>query len=139
MTDGFFDSRILIEEDGDFWLLQRPLVYAGLRDRWTIPAGFRTDLASVPRLLTWLVPKAGKHNRAAVVHDYLCRDPTVTLKDADGVLRRITVELEAGRARAWTMWAGVRFAHVVLRMGGHPQPPRRGKLGRGSSRGRVQG
>lgn len=38
----------------------------------TVPAGFRTDLASVPRLFWRLLPRDGHDYRsAAVVHDYL--------------------------------------------------------------------
>ena len=37
----------------------------------TIPAGFITDGASIPRLLWPLFSPTGKHMRAAVVHDYL--------------------------------------------------------------------
>ena len=37
----------------------------------TIPAGFITDGASIPRLLWPLFSPTGKHMRAAVLHDYL--------------------------------------------------------------------
>jgi hypothetical protein len=36
-----------------------------------IPSGFLTDYASVPRLLTPLIPKNGAYDRAALIHDYL--------------------------------------------------------------------
>ena len=36
-----------------------------------IRRGFRTDLASVPRLLWPLVPPFGRYSMAAVVHDFL--------------------------------------------------------------------
>ena len=38
----------------------------------TIPAGFQTDLASVPRAFWVLVPPYGKCTGPAVLHDYLC-------------------------------------------------------------------
>lgn len=37
-----------------------------------LPAGFRTDGASVPRLLKPLFPAWNKHFRAILIHDYLC-------------------------------------------------------------------
>ena len=55
---------------------------AGLRWDATAAAGgravmivvpFRTDLASVPRFLSWLFPRYGKYTKAAVIHDYLCQ------------------------------------------------------------------
>jgi Protein of unknown function (DUF1353) len=36
--------------------------------------GFTTDLASVPRIMTWLTPRYGQYTKAAVIHDKRCRD-----------------------------------------------------------------
>jgi hypothetical protein len=36
-----------------------------------VPAGFRTDLASVPRLFWYLFPPDGPYRKPAVIHDYL--------------------------------------------------------------------
>ncbi|HEY4604779.1 MAG TPA: DUF1353 domain-containing protein, partial [Blastococcus sp.] len=36
------------------WSLVDDLVYQGRWERFVIPAGFRTDFASVPRVVTWL-------------------------------------------------------------------------------------
>lgn len=36
-----------------------------------VPAGFETDLASIPRILWAVLPKVGRWDRAAVVHDFL--------------------------------------------------------------------
>ena len=37
-----------------------------------VPAGYRTDFASVPRFFWRIFPPFGRYSRAAVVHDYLC-------------------------------------------------------------------
>lgn len=37
----------------------------------TIPAGFRTDFATVPRLLRGIVWGSGNHNLATLIHDWL--------------------------------------------------------------------
>lgn len=34
-----------------------------------VPAGFKTDFASVPRIFTPLVEKMGKHSKASLLHD----------------------------------------------------------------------
>ncbi len=111
-----FASLVAVEEDGDYWLLLRPLVYDGARDRFVVPAGFRTDFASVPHALTWLVPRTGKHNRAAVLHDYLTRNSQlVTRKDADGIFLRVLRELGVGLVRRRLLYWGVRLAwHLRL-------------------------
>lgn len=38
-----------------------------------VPKGFTTDLASIPWFLQWFIPLSGRHNLAAVLHDYLYR------------------------------------------------------------------
>lgn len=59
-----------------WWRLDEPLVYEvgheGSGRVITVPAGFETDGASVPRVLWWLLPTWGRYSRAAVVHDLLC-------------------------------------------------------------------
>ncbi|MGY1804549.1 DUF1353 domain-containing protein [Blastococcus sp. SYSU D00922] len=55
--------------DADRWALVDALVYQGRRDRFVVPAGFRTDFASVPRPVTWLVPRFGAYTLAAILHD----------------------------------------------------------------------
>lgn len=37
-----------------------------------VPAGYRTDFASVPRFFWRIFPPMGRYAKAAVVHDYLC-------------------------------------------------------------------
>ena len=39
---------------------------------YTVPAGTKTDLASIPRPVQGIVEKLGSHIEAAVVHDHLC-------------------------------------------------------------------
>jgi hypothetical protein len=41
----------------------------------TIPKHFRCDLASIPQMFQWLIPKLGKWNKAAVVHDWFYKNP----------------------------------------------------------------
>ena len=36
-----------------------------------VPYGYRTDFASVPPILWGFIPSIGRHNHAAVLHDYL--------------------------------------------------------------------
>jgi len=37
-----------------------------------VPAGYRSDFASIPRAMWRIIPPGGKYREAAVVHDYLC-------------------------------------------------------------------
>jgi len=98
-------------EDEGCWLLRSPLVYeSGLIGRVVVPAGFCTDLASVPRLplVYWLW--GGRAHREGVLHDYLYRidsEPIVEFSTANRVF------LEAMKSRdkpwwvRWPMYLGV--------------------------------
>lgn len=109
------DPAKLVEvggEDADTWSLLRPLVYRGSTDTWTVPAGFRTDFASVPRALVWLAPRFGTFTPAAILHDWLCEDGIeqgVHPVDVDGVFRRVMRELGVPVLLRWLMWCGVRW------------------------------
>ncbi|MEV0436426.1 DUF1353 domain-containing protein [Nocardia sp. NPDC050413] len=95
--------------DAKFWRLTQPLTYRGAVETFTVPAGFRTDFASVPRALVWLIPRYGAYTRAAILHDYLCRTGEVGPADADGLFRRSLREAGVSVPRRWMMWAAVRF------------------------------
>lgn len=93
------------------WMLLSPLVYksdvlgVGFV---SVPGGFDTDFASVPRLpfMYWLL--GGRANQAAVIHDYLYRTAIVTRAQADRVFAEAAgVEGVSWLAR-WTMWTGLR-------------------------------
>ncbi len=118
---GLFLTRLRIEDAGDgrHFILTAPLEY---RTRGgavvTVPTGFVTDLASIPRALFIALPPIGKYDYAAVVHDYLYRtdsDPVVDQKTADlAILHGME---DAPHPPNWLVrhlvYAGVRFG------GGH--------------------
>lgn len=72
---------------------------------------FTTDLASVPELFTWLVPRSGVFLPAAVLHDGMVREaytgPRVDREEADRLFRGSCIDLGTGLVRAWLMWAAV--------------------------------
>jgi hypothetical protein len=109
-----FDARPLLEYVGHkYWTVAQELHYRGNTDEFTIPAGFHTDLASTPRIVWPVLPPFGAYMPAALVHDQLCRDPAVSLKDADGVFRRVLRETGVPRWQRALLYAGVRVAHLA--------------------------
>jgi hypothetical protein len=105
--------------DADTWALVDPLVYQGSRQRFVVPAGFRTDFATVPRPVAWLVPRFGAYTLAAILHDWLCTEGilsgAVTSSQADGIFRRVMRESGVPVLRRWLMWAGVRWGALANR------------------------
>jgi hypothetical protein len=110
-------SLVVRRVDADRWALVDDLVYRGRWERFLVPAGFRTDFASVPRVVTWLVPRFGAYTLAAILHDWLCsegiRSGAVTSRDADGIFRRVMRESGVPVLRRWMMWAGVRWGALT--------------------------
>jgi len=98
---------------GRHWKLLAPLIYRGRHQELVVPAGFVTDLGSVPWWATWLVPRDDEGRPAYVLHDYHYRTGQVSRRDADGILRRTLRERGYGRVRRWTAWAGVRLGGWV--------------------------
>jgi len=106
-----------------------------------VPAPFETDLASVPRILTWLIPRYGRYTKAAVLHDYFCtyfKQERIELlptpaqvaagtaaeeertsfdlqdrSDADELFRWTMRELGVGPTTRWYMWTAVALATLT--------------------------
>lgn len=89
MTSWFVSSLIVRDDFGLPFELVEPLVYSSelLGYTVTVPAGFKTDLASIPPGFWNLMPKSGRYDRAAVVHDWLYVNNHVTRAEADGALK----------------------------------------------------
>ncbi len=126
-----FDSELSIEAAGArTWRLNRPLVWTGSQgDTFTVPAGFVTDFATVPRFMRSVVEPYGAYTRAAVLHDWLLTElagwhrthplggretwdksrPPADSRDTDGIFRKVMAELGVGWAKRWSMWAAVRW------------------------------
>lgn len=72
------------------WELDSPLVYESdlLKQTLTVPKGFQTDFASVPRIPFFYTLFGDRAHRESVLHDYLYRidsEPVVTYNKANGV------------------------------------------------------
>lgn len=119
----FRSPLIFKDEDGLPYTLVVDLVYESdiLNRRVTVPSGFKTDLASIPRGLWNILPKSGRYDRAAVVHDFLYVTNGVTRKQADDVLNEAMTYLKvptwqrrviylAVRAGGWKPWNAYRKA-----------------------------
>lgn len=109
-----FDSSLDVVwlDDGRLQLEEALTYYAADGRAFTIPAGFRTDLASVPRILPGLFRllfRSELHTaRAAVLHDFLYASGAVTRREADALFYEALRATHEGTVGAWAMWLGVR-------------------------------
>jgi hypothetical protein len=106
----FRSPLIFKDEDGLPYTLVVDLVYESdiLNRRVTVPTGFKTDLASIPRGLWNVLPKSGRYDRAAVVHDFLYATNGVTRKQADDVLNEAMTYLKVPTWQRRMIYLGVR-------------------------------
>ena len=103
------------QETEEYWRLLAPLVYVD--DDGSVievPAGFPTDFASIPRGLWNIFPKSGLHNKAAVVHDWLCVTKPMDSDEAHAVFYRALgacgVSWWKKRLMYWAVkWFGPKF------------------------------
>jgi hypothetical protein len=98
---------------------------------------FETDLASVPAVFAWLVPKTGAHLPAALLHDGLVYSPgqppsyistdghDIDRAEANRVFRDAMADTGTGIVRRWLMWSAVTTVTMIQGRGTHWGPLRR--------------
>jgi len=99
-------------KDGEQWVIRKEFSYYVDKeggDVITVPAGFISDYASIPRFLWPFAPRWGKYGKAAVVHDYLYDTHEKTRKEADGIFYDAMVILGTPPWKAKTMYRSVRM------------------------------
>jgi hypothetical protein len=94
------------------WVLLEPLQYEDVRGKvHTVPEGFTTDFASVPRLPFAYAAygNRGQAIRAAVLHDYYCRTELVPRIVADELFLEAMLADGMPEADAKVMYWAVRL------------------------------
>lgn len=86
----------------------------------TVPAMSRSDLASIPRMLRWIVSNDDPRiRRAAFLHDWLYERRgrmgryTLTRLQCDNMFYRALLSDGVGHAQATAMWLAVRIGGMV--------------------------
>lgn len=91
------------------WVVLSVLIYVALNAlRYTVPRGFITDLASIPRLLRGLYSQTGLSRRAAVLHDYLYCLQCTTRAEADALFLEALAAEGVGWFTRYSMFLAVR-------------------------------
>lgn len=80
-------------------------------DKIRVPAGFKTDFASVPRIFWMIIPRDGRYTAAAVLHDYMYHTQTRSRDVADKIF------LEAMGVLG-VPWLRKRLMYRAVRVGG---------------------
>lgn len=92
------------------FVLQAPLAFESDMIRVEVPAGFETDLASIPWWGRWVFTRAHSNAYAAVIHDYCYERGHVSRRQADNLFFEALADpvCNTNWASRWVMWAAVR-------------------------------
>lgn len=74
-----------------------------------VPAGFITDLATIPRIFWSVMPPDGKYAKAAIIHDYLYDNGLRTKKEADNIFLDGMTVLGVPKWKRAIMYCAVRL------------------------------
>lgn len=101
------------KKSGDIFELRKCLRFNFRGVHITVPSGFQSDGASVPRMFWKTVfPPLDRHAlRAAVIHDYLYREDNLGFdrKDADALFLGLMILDGVAPTRAFRAYIGVRL------------------------------
>lgn len=74
----------------------------------TVPEGFVTDLASIPRAFWSIRRPEGRHAFAAVVHDYLYWTQIKTREESDSIFRQAMLDSKLDKSEVEVLYQAVR-------------------------------
>lgn len=105
---GELDLRVK-DDAGDLWELLQPFGFDSDKlGLVVVPAGFVSDLASVPRLPFAYMVVGGRGKKAAVLHDWCYSSQFCTRAEADDLFAEALKASGYGATVRGLMWAGVR-------------------------------
>lgn len=107
-----FTTRLIVEPIGKrLWKLQEGFEYHigtyPSDEVITVPKGFVTDFASVPRIFWPIIDPVGEHGKAAVIHDYCYSTACYTKSRSDKIFLEAMEVLNVEEWKRETMYYAV--------------------------------
>lgn len=92
------------------WVLEQDVTIKLSTDiEITIPQGFVTDFASVPRLLWGVIIPVGRHNLAVLIHDWLYDNKHISRSFADKEMLYWLKKTGCSSLKSYAMYLAVRL------------------------------
>lgn len=92
------------------WQLEQPLMWMCEKHSIVVPAGFVFDFASIPSLLTNILPKEGRaYDRASCLHDWCYTVQELSRRQADALFLKAMLEDGVNKMTARLMYRAVRL------------------------------
>jgi hypothetical protein len=113
-----YNNKLILSPSGwKHWTLEQDFEEVSKGLHICVPKGFRTDLASVPRIFWSIIPPMGRYSQAAVIHDWLCENPSlVDRKKADEIFYDLMIKYKTYKWKAKLMYYAVRFYSIISRI-----------------------
>lgn len=96
-----------------YWRVERAFDYhvgvEGSGEVISVPRGFLTDFASVPRVFWVIIPPDGSYSQGAVLHDYMYTKHLYKRKECDRIFYEAMGVLKVPQWKRWLMWKCVRL------------------------------
>lgn len=99
-------------KNGKKWVIRKEFYYYIHEEdgeRVTVPVGFITDFASVPRIFWAILPKWGKYGNAAIIHDFLYSTGIKSRKESDKIFLDGMAVLNVPKWKRYAMYYAVRI------------------------------
>ena len=106
----FLTRLILSDHKPNEWVVESELAYFHEGERITVPKGFITDLASIPKILRNILNVNGKSRKPAVLHDFLYCSKIFEREIADYIFYKALLSEGMNSFMARMYWAAVRSA-----------------------------
>lgn len=108
-----FTSPLIVKHlNGKDWEVMQEFTYkvSNSTVMITVPVGYITDFASIPRFAWPIIGHpAGKHGKAAVIHDYLYSTKQFSRKRSDRIFCEAMKVLKVSNFKRQTMYYAVRW------------------------------
>lgn len=91
------------------WVLNNEFRFTLTGKDYIVPAGYKTDLSSVPRYPLLYMFFGGKGCLSSVMHDFLYDDASLSRKQCDKAFYHGIIQEGHSKSTAFFMWLGVRL------------------------------
>ena len=124
-----FKSELIVKRDvsnDNAWIVQEPLVWEDDKYEIKVLRGFDFDFASIPKIITNILPKNGQeYDRAACLHDALYASQWLPKAECDRLFYEAMIADGVNKAKAWSMYTAVRlFGHSAYKDGDEEETAR---------------
>ena len=108
-----FTSPLIVKHiNGKDWEVMQEFTYKVFNSTVmiTVPVGYITDFASIPKIVWPIIGHpAGRHGKAAVIHDYLYSTRRFSRKRSDRIFLEAMKVLKIGTIKRKMMYYAVRL------------------------------